>query len=404
MTDERAVRLLLPLREEPDGPARIDVPRTMVEGRRRRVLRRWSGGAALIALTSVAAGGGTLAVAALRDGSPVPVPTVTATATATPSAVAAAPAQPTGCTVTRLPTDGVRKAVVTAGDPTGRYLAGRTYQPSPGPILWKDGKILDRPRLTGDDPSFDDINSSGIAVGSAFLGDLQQQGYAYRDGRVTELDGKHTVPMAINDAGVIVGTIGEVLKEVPVRWDSADAKAEPLPMPAGMTTGSADAIAEDGTVVGSVATDSRATASGYLWLPDGTGRKMARPEVDGGEADYFWPESITNGWVAGRAVDDSPDGSTRSFASMRYRIADGTYHPLPQSVFPALIADNGWVAGEAGPPVILAGSKVVELPRYRTLKEYQISYYSADGRRVAGHSTDSEGNQVGNEPLLWTCR
>ncbi|BEL09301.1 hypothetical protein Q0Z83_074920 [Actinoplanes sichuanensis] len=402
MTDERAVRLLLPLREEPDGPPRIDVPRTMVEGRRRRVLRRWSGGAALIALTSVAAGGGTLAVAALRDDSPVPVPTVTATATASPSAVAAAPAGPVGCRVTRLPTDGVRKAVVTAGDPTGRYLAGRTYQPSPGPILWKDGKILDRPRLTGDDPRFADINSSGIAVGSAFIGE-RQQGYVYRDGRVSRLDGQEAVPAAINDAGVIVGSIGEVLEEMPVRWDSPDGAATPLPMPADLRSGTADSIAEDGTVVGTVATDSRATGSGYLWLPDGTGRKMDPPRIEGDVADYFWPESISNGWVAGRAVDDSADGS-RSFTSMRYRIADGTYHRLPQTVFPALIAENGWVAGEAGPPLILAGSEVVELPRYRTLKEYQITYYSADGRRVAGHSTDSEADQVGNEPLLWTCR
>jgi hypothetical protein len=400
MTDERAVRLLLPLREEPEGPARIDVPRTMVEGRRRRVLRRWSGGVTLIALTTVAAGGGTLAVSALRDGPPVPQPT--ATATATPSAVAAAPAGPTDCTVTRLPTAGARKAVLTAGDPSGRYLAGRTYQTAITPIIWKDGQILARPRLTGDDPGFTDINRSGVAVGSAFLGE-RQQGYVYRDGRVTELDGRDTAPIAINDAGVIVGAIGEVLKEVPVRWDSAGAKATRLPMPAGMRTGRADAVAEDGTVLGRVAKDSSQTESGYLWLPDGTGRMMELPQVEGGRADAFWGESISDGWVAGRAADDRADGS-RWLHSLRYRIADGTYQDLPRDVLPALIAGNGWIAGGAEVPVIMVGSEVVEMPRYRTLKEYQISTFSADGRTLGGYSTDSVGDQVGNEPLVWTCR
>ncbi|MEV4275745.1 hypothetical protein [Actinoplanes xinjiangensis] len=404
MIDERAVRLLRPLREEPEGPPRIDVPRTMVEGRRRRVLRRWSGGAALITLTSVAAGGGTLAVSALRE--PVPVPTVTATATATPSQVAAAPAVPTGCKVTRLPTDGARKAVLTAGDPSGRYLGGRTYGTGAGPIVWKDGRIFARPRLTGEDAGLNDINSSGVAIGSAFLGQ-RQQGYVYRDGRVTELDGRHTAPLAINDAGVIVGAIGEVLHEAPVRWDSPGAKAVRLPMPAGMTSGRADAVDEDGTVVGRIAADSRELDSGYLWLPDGTGRAMEMPEIEGGPADYFWPDSISNGWVAGRAVDDRADGS-RWFTAMRYRIADGSWEKLPENVFPNLIAANGWVAG--GPtgrdeaPIITAGSEVVRLPRYKTAKEYEISTFSADGRRLGGYITDMEGELVGNEPLLWTCR
>ncbi|WP_433793991.1 hypothetical protein [Actinoplanes sp. CA-252034] len=405
MTDERAVRLLLPLREEPEGPSRIDVRRTMVEGHRRRALRRWSSGAALIALTSVAAGGGTLAATALHEEPPAPRPVVTATAAATPSR-AAAPAVPTGCTVVRLPTDDARKGVLTAGDPTGRYHAGRTYGPAKSPIIWKDGKILARPRLIGEDPGISDINSSGVAVGSAFIGE-RQQGYVYRDGRVTELDGQHTTPLAINDAGVVVGAIGEVLKESPVRWDSPTAKATRLPMPAGMTSGRADGVDEDGTVVGRIAAASREIESGYLWLPDGTGRVMEMPEIEGGPADYFWPESISDGWVAGRAVDDRADGS-RYFTALRYRIADGVYETLPENVFPNLIAANGLIAGGPAardrPPLITAGAEVVELPRYRTAKEYEITTFSADGRRLGGYTTDSDGGQVGTEPLLWTCR
>jgi hypothetical protein len=313
---------------------------------------------------------------------------------------------PSGCTVTRLPTGSARKAVLTAGDASGRYLAGRTYGTSAGPIIWADGKIVARPRMPGEDAGIAGINGSGVAVGSAFIGE-RQQAYVYRDGRVSELDGQHTAPLAINDAGVIVGAIGEVLHEAPVRWDSADAKATRLPMPAGMISGRADAIAADGTVVGRIATDSSKTESGYLWLPDGTGRAMEPPEIEGGPADYFWPDSISNGWVAGRAVDDRADGS-RSFTALRYRIADGVYQKLPENVFPNLIAENGWIAGGPAerdePPIITAGSEVVRLPRYRTAKEYQISTFSADGRRLGGYTTDMDGEQVGNEPLLWTCR
>ncbi len=402
MTDERAVRLLLPLREEPEGPARIDVPRTMVEGRRRRVLRRWSGGAALIALTTVAAGGGTLAVSALRDGTPVPAPT--ATADASPSTVAAAPAVPTGCKVTRLPTGGVEKSLVTGGDPSGRYLTGRLYRASANTIVWRDGKILATPRVPGSDASFPDVNRSGVAVGGTFLPSDRQQAYVYRNGRVSELDGRDTTATAINDAGVIVGAIGMPFAGVPARWDSADAKVTRLPLPAGATIGSADGIAEDGTIVGSVAADDRSESSGHLWLPDGTERTMALPLVEGETADYFWPESIVDGWVAGRAVLDKPDGS-RWFTSYRYRIADGTYEKLTAPQYPALIAENGWVAGGTRQPVVVAGTEEIALPRYPGASDYQIRSISADGRVIGGSSSNLTGeDQVGNDPLVWTCR
>ncbi|MFC4072510.1 hypothetical protein [Actinoplanes subglobosus] len=399
MTDERAVRLLLPLREEPEGPARIDVARSMVEGRRRRVLRRWSGGAALIALTSVAAGGGTLAVAALNDGTPVPGPATTAA----PSAVAAAPDVPVGCEVTRLPTDGVKKSLVTSGDPSGRYLAGRLYRAASNTILWRDGRILATPRVPGDDASFRDVNRSGVAVGGSFVTSDRQQAYVYRDGRVQELDGRGTTATAINDAGVIVGSMGPAYSGVPVRWDSAGAKVTPLRLPEGATTGSADGIAEDGTVVGSVAPDDGSEASGYLWLPDGTGRTMSLPPVDGEKATFFWPESIVDGWVAGRAVLDKPDGS-RWFTAYRYRIADGTYEKVDGPGYPVLIAANGWVVSGTQQPVITADDRLFDLPLHPDADDYQISSISADGRVIGGSGAALGGNQVGNDPLMWTCR
>jgi hypothetical protein len=404
MTDERAVRLLAPLRREPEGSARIDVGRAMTEGRRRRVLRRWSGGLALVAVTSVTAAGGTLAATALRDGTPVPVPTPVTTVSAATSAVAAAPAGPKDCRVERLPTGRVTKAVVTAGDPSGRYLTGRLYNnASANTIIWRDGRILARPMVPGDDGRWSDINRSGVAVGSGFVTDDREQAYVYRDGKVTALKGRATAAYAINDAGVVAGSIGEVLNEVPVRWDSVDAEVTRLPLPDGVTLGKAEGITEDGTIVGSVEAPGKLEGTGYLWLPDGTGKMMPLPAVGKKKADFFWPESIIDGWVAGRAVFDEDDA--RTFASFRYRIADGTYEVMAQNVIPALIAENGWLAGDLGGPVVLAGNETVKLPGYSKGGDYQISNISADGRVIGGScSSTLPGNKVGNDPLVWTCR
>jgi hypothetical protein len=54
-----------------------------------------------------------------------------------------------------------------------------------------------------------------------------------------------------------------------------------------------------GTIARSVSTGNDPT--GYLWGPDGTGSFLPLPVVDGRRAAYFWPESIRNGWVVGRA-------------------------------------------------------------------------------------------------------
>lgn len=404
MTEEPAVRLLRPLRDEPEGPARIDVPRAMADGRRRRMLRRWSGGVALVALTSITAGGGTLAVSALRDGTPLPAPTaVTPVTSAAIAAAPPAPAAPAGCQVSRLPTDGVKKALVTAGDPSGRYLAGRVYRSSVGTVIWKDGKILARPQLRGDDPTINDITRAGVAVGSAFVGE-RQQAYVFRAGKVAELDGRQTEALGINEAGVIVGSVGEVLHTVPARWSAADAPLARLPLPPGYIEGAAAAVAENGTVAGNISQGGTDVPTAYLWSPDGTGHLMPLPTVDGVQATAFWVESINDEWVAGRAVFVEGADGPRRFRPMRYRIADRSHQSLPVHGYPALLADTGRIlVGQDDGPVVVSGSEVTELPRYGRLKEYVISSLSADGRVAAGYTTDSDATGVGNEPLVWTC-
>jgi uncharacterized membrane protein len=397
--DDRTVRILRTLTDEPPAPSTVDIQRTMAEGRRRRRVRRWSAGFAMVTLTAVATGGGTVAVSAMRE-DPAPAPPATM-----PAATKNVPA---GCTVSLLPTGGITKALVTSGDPSGHYLAGRVYPQGRKvhTVLWKDGVLEPRPSMPGADASFEDINSAGLAVGTSFDAQERQQAYASTSAATTRLKGGRAVAAAVNDEGVIVGTLGEPsFGGVPARWSSLTAAPARLKLPAGFTGGDADAIAEDGTIAGRVHRDGT-EGTGYLWLPDGTGRLMPLPAVDGEKATHFWPESITGGWVVGRAMRDT--GGSREFASYRYRIATNTYERLPLELFPPAIgATNGWILGitDGYQPVIVAGEKVVRLPGYQAMREYVVSSFSADGKVAAGYSTDTTDTEaVANRPLRWICQ
>ena len=398
-----AVTLLSPLAGEPAGPSRIDVARAMVEGRRRRRTRWWTSGMAVVALTATSAAGGTLAFSAV--GRPTPAPPRPIASPAPSIAVAASVAGPRDCTVTRLPTDGIRKALVTGGDPSGRWQVGRTYPPSGGQsrplVVWKDGQLTDEIKIAGTDQKLEDINSRGEAVGASY--DPEAYPYAYRAGKTTRLAGGAGGAAAINDAGVVVGSLGSDIKNRPVRWSSVTARPENLPMPAGASSGAAVDVDEAGNVLGAVSLKGM-DSTGYLWLADGSTRLMPMPEVDGRRADMFWATSIRNGWVAGRGVLEAADGTT--FAYFRYRIATNSYELLPAaSGMPARMAANGWVLGEAELPVITnaAGATTV-LPKYPKAKgrqDYIVTSYSDDGLVAAGYAI---GEDIQNQPLLWRCR
>ena len=401
--DRYAAALLRPLAGEPSGPSRIDVARAMAEGRRRRRSRWWASGAAVVALTATTAAGGTLAFSAVGRPSPEPRPV----ATPAPSVTAAAPpARPRDCRVTRLPTGGVEKALVTGGDPSGRWVVGRSY-PTLGAgaarplLIWKDGAIAETVRIGGSDQSFEDINSRGVAVGLTFEPDARP--YAYSNGKVSQLKGGEGVAMAVNDAGVAVGSLGPVYEGMPARWDSLTAQPRKLPVPAGTESGEAVDIDEAGNILGTIAAKGK-EKSGYLWLTDGTHRRMPLPDVDGTKATMFWPESIRNGWVVGRSVIDTE--RERSFAYFRYRIETARYERLPmRSGMPDGVAANGWIIGTAQRPVITSeGNVTTMLPGYAKAKgrqDYLVESFSDDGLTAAGYSS---GEGLSNHPLLWRCR
>ncbi|GAA4599270.1 hypothetical protein BJY16_003019 [Actinoplanes octamycinicus] len=212
--------------------------------------------------------------------------------------------------------------------------------------------------------------------------------------------GRDAAAVAINDAGVVAGALGAAPDEVPARWASVTAAPVPLPLPPGATHGVVEGLDEDGTVVGRVGSET-GLDSGYLWWPGGTGQAMRLPTVDGRRASAFWPTSISNGWVAGDAVFESP--RQREFTPMRYRITSGAYERLDGLWRAELITPNGWVAGAGeDTPALLAGPAPVRLPGLdREAASYMLTSISDDGRTISGYSS---GPDVSNDPLLWRCR
>ncbi|MCA2211432.1 hypothetical protein [Jidongwangia harbinensis] len=400
--DDDPQRLLEPLRGEPYGLPAYDVDRAMADGRRRRRLRRWSVTAAVSAVTLVTAGGGTAVATALRDDDrgPEPLPSVVAPVPATQ------PSRELSCTMSKLPTGRVKKALVTSGDPTGRYLAGRVYPPGEEvrTVVWRDGKLLSTEAMPGSDATIEDLNTSGVGVGTSYVGEDRTGAFVLRDGKFTALDGENPAASSINNAGVIVGSGGGELERYPLRWAAPGAAPEKLPLPRGMTEGRAMLVDEDGMVVGTVAEPSdRGEGSGHLWLPDGTGRTLPLPEVNGKKAILFSPESIGAGTVAGVAVFD--DGETRTFATLTYDIATNRYERLDagQGSSILLSADGAVLSVNGRSPSIRSGKVTTDLP-IDAGREYQVRAFSRDGRSAAGYSVYSVANKVGNEPVRWRCR
>ena len=405
--DNYAVRVLEPLRGEPEGPARIDVRRAMRDGRRRRRMR-WAGTVAAAVVTVGAVGAGTAFVVAGRGDHAGPATTPT---TKRPSAK-----PPTlDCKVAELPTDGYAKALVTAGDPSGHYLAGRLYEPGSSAkgkkvsdlkiVVWKDGRIVDRPNLPGSEAEIEGINASGDGFGDA---------YAYRGGAVTELRGDRADAFSINSAGVIVGAVGPDDASSPVRWTSPDAEPDKLPVPAG-AHGHALGIDDDGSIVGVLRIGKRET--GYLWPAKGEPRAMTQPVLANADKEreallpkptgtYFRPQTAANGKVVGSIESGENDYS--GGPTVLYDIKTNTYLGLQVMARDVRISDDGRVFGRAGEigmeyPVMEVGGRTIKLPTGGAKEVVPVSL-SSDGKVAAGYSSGSKNGKVVNRPLWWRCK
>ena len=412
-SDERyGATRLRPMAGEPDTVSRIDLSRAVAVGRRRKRVRRISGVAAAACLVTVAALVGLPVARGLlerldgrRD-----APVATTVAPSAGPTDGASPA-PSACVAAFLPmpSQDSEETVVSGGDPSGRWLIGRT-RASDGDgnytnLIWKDGTLAARPELPGANQELHDINSAGTAVGEArYLNGVGP--YIYRRGAVQKLPGvARGGATAVNDAGTIVGyRLTDNGERRPVRWRSATVAATDLPMPSGFSSVDVVGLAEDGTVLGSVAREYGEPERAYVWRPDGTGKVLPNPKVDGQTAAAFEPVAIRGNWVVG--TGRLPQSTT--MLPFRYNLSSGTFDYLTERAAAVkAVNGSGWVVGRLitdQEALLNVDGRNVPLPRAifdRSIGNIVSMTISDDGRTVGGWGLTVTDQ---SRPVVWTCQ
>ena len=376
-------------------PSTVDIHRAMAEGRRRRrtghALRAGAGaGCAVLVL----AGGWALA-------RPV---------------VPHAPAPPAGCTLQRLPVPdgGAPRSVVTGADPSGRYLVGRGYPNAS--LIWHDGRV-EVVAVPGSDPQLRDVTSTGVAVGTSYLGEPGDEpaAWLYRNGTLTRLAGTRAEAYAVNENLAVAGSVDGK----PARWAAPVGGQAPVggPAPARSTSpagpptllalpgpgwsGYAAGIDEDGTIVGQVKEAPEKPAVGYLWRPDGTGQQLRAPVVAGAPATAYGAVAVRGGWAVGWATRD--DGNRLALGAPRWNLRTGAVD-VPFEGSASAVNRYGWVVGALRKAVLTTGAGTLTLPDLGSTapvaNDIPVSV-SDDGTTIGGQVPSSDGDPVA---VVWRCR
>ena len=418
MTDEEryAQSVLAPMREireAPTSPATIDIGRAIVDGKRRIRIRRLAAVGAIAGVTAVVVVVVPLTAGALRQrvlpetGTSAPVVDRSQTPP-TPDRSAGPARLPIDCTGQRLAVpDGVPKSITTGLDPTGRFILGRSYPGGAAQqvLIWENGTAR-RVDLPGVDQMLVDANPAGVAVGRSYRSGVLTS-WVYDGRTATELRADDpAAPSAIGETGRIVGyrEAGEGGRR-PVVWASSTTTAADLPLPGPRWEGRAVDVAPDGTVVGvihEVGTDV-GREQGYVWAPDGTGRMVAPPVIDGVRADGFRPYAIGPEWITGVAVFFVP--GTKSFrlqaARVNVRTGVGDRYPTTPDFVTSGADGSGWLAGQFDGPATLSDGGVTFLPRVSGLTAQETMAVSQDGRVVVGQGVDG---QKRTRAVVWRCQ
>ena len=370
-------------------------------GRRRRRLRRMVTGGTVF--TAVLA---TVVAVNLTAGRPNPdevhITQGPAQTTAPP------PTLPASCEVEPLPLPpgAVDMSVVTGADPSGRFIVGKAY---PGGsarrlLIW-DNLSVSTVDMSGADAQLYDVNSSGIAVGYSFMGE-DMAAWVYEDGRTSRLGGGFAQALGINDDGVIVGNLRpHPVEATPTVWRSPTAAAEVLPIPQGISFATADAVDEDGTIVGTI---DFGRAGLRVWRSDGRVLTLSPGEVvvHGLPGTELSAIAIRAGVVLLFAAADI--GSSRYLSRVLWDTRTGKVRELSGVYDARALNARGWVAaatvrGLESQVTVLNpddGSSVVLPPLVESGGAEAVSI-SDDGTVLAGSSASSLGTTTA---VVWHCR
>lgn len=313
---------------------------------------------------------------------------------------------PTSCQVEVLPVPGGYDSYMTAMDPTGSIIVGRSY-PGDGSravLLWRDGAV-EEVDVPGSDQALYGVNSAGVAVGGSHM-DGQDEGrwqpWIYRDGEVSEIPGLEAgIAYDINENGDIVGTQTVEGMDMPFVLPAGAQKPVMLDLPEGAAGGEADSISQDGYIVGYYIDSQAGAYHPYIWQLDGTGQELRMPAgVDPNSHSYA--DSISGGWVVGYL-----DSGEQEPVGIRWNLAEGGEPEILDLNDSGAVNSQGWVAGGyrndagTGTPAMLTGDARVDLP---TLTESSYLSNTAraiseDGKTLAGASSPDAGNTA----VYWTC-
>jgi len=416
LDESNAGDLLRTLPGEPPLPPSIDIGRAMHAGRRRRRLRRaaLTGGAVVLTVLAVTAvpvalratSHKTDTTAESSSAPPSPAPASAPTSkepTQKPTQELPAVAVPKSCTAEKLPVpDNVAQALVTAADPTGRFLYGRSY-PTSGQhqlLLWTDGKAT-KIDIPGDDPTINAANTAGYAVATS-LTDDHWAGYVYHGGTATKLPGGDAWANGINAGNTVVGVKVDPVSGLrqPAVWRTPASQPDLLALPADATNGEARAIDDDGTVVGFVYDNTKPDGRAYAWAPDGTGRAL--PSPDKSITDAYVAYTVRNGWATGIV-----GLRTTSVAGVRWNLHTNQVETIRSFTSrPSTANARGWMVGSdmQGRGLLVAGGQQVQLPDGYLHRPGGLTNIpqtiSDDGRIIGGQSDDPAGVI---HAMRWRC-
>jgi hypothetical protein len=281
----------------------------------------------------------------------------------------------------------------TLTDPTGRYLVS-------GNVLWSDGNPQINPR---DDFDPNDVNAHGVVVGI----DHADGAWIYRDGALSEPPG---VPVAgwigligINSAGDMIGSVGNATRTTALVWPAGNPKAvRTLAGPSALDSSFANAIGDDGIVVGAVNNGTRPgepqVFTPYVWGPDGKGHPLVEPPG----ALSGWASAISGDWAIG-SVDTGPDQTM----VVRWNVRTGQVTSYPGVAGRAAVTGDGDVLVSTG-STVTGGPYLIHddapsplpLPPGARAVEVTATSISRDGHLIAGTFQDSPDHYT---PIFWAC-